>query len=261
MPELPEVEYAAGILRRAAVGRTIERVRVLHDAQRRHLPNTEARRLEGARILAVERRAKYQLVTTSEGILLVHFRMNGDWHVGRTDTGLPPHARVVFDLDDGSRIALTDSRALGSIARYDSRDDVPLPALGPEATDAAFSASQLREALRTRRGPIKPALLDQRIVAGLGNIYAAEALWNARINPTAVANRLSLARAARLIDGARQALADAHRDPGRYARAESTERLHVYGREGEPCERCGVAIRRIVQAGRSTFYCPRCQRV
>ena len=261
MPELPEVEHAARVLSRAGVGRTIKGVRVLYPAQRRHLPSSAIARLTGARISAVERRAKYQLVTTTAGVLLVHFRMNGDWHVGRSADGLPPHARIVFDLDDGSRVSLVDSRALGSISLHDSRDSVPLPALGPEASDSALTPAVLRAALGTRRGPIKPALLDQRIIAGLGNIYAAEALWNARISPTATASALSAARASRLVDGARAALAAAEREPGRYANREATDRLHVYGREGEPCDRCGKAIRRMTQAGRSTFYCPRCQRV
>ena len=261
MPELPEVEHAARIFAAAAVGRTIVGVRVLHASQRRHLSAADARRLDGARIAGVERRAKYQLVTTSAGVLLVHFRMNGDWHVDRSSAALPPYARVSFDLDDGSRISLVDSRALGSISLHASRESVPLPALGPEAADPSLSVTVLRTALRTRRGPIKPALLDQRVIAGLGNIYAAEALWNARVSPAARANGLSVARARRVITGAREALAAAARDPGRYADREAIGRLQVYGREGEPCDRCGTGIRRITQAGRSTFYCPKCQRV
>ena len=260
MPELPEVEAARRVLADAAVGRAIAELRVLHPALERCISPAEQRSVVGRRVTGAERRGKHQLLRLDDGrVLHVHFRMAGDWTVGRTADPLPRHARAVLEFDDDSRVVLVDPRALCTIALHPSAA-AALPALGPEATDPALDAGVLGAALARRRGPIKPVLLDQRVVAGLGNIYAAEALWHARISPRAAAASLSAARLARLVDGMRRALAEAATVPGRYAREEGVERLRVYGREGEPCPRCGVRIRRIVQAGRSTYYCPTCQR-
>ncbi|MBI3567577.1 MAG: bifunctional DNA-formamidopyrimidine glycosylase/DNA-(apurinic or apyrimidinic site) lyase [Gemmatimonadetes bacterium] len=260
MPELPEVEEAASRLRRAALGRRIRAVAALHAAQRRGLGAAAARRAAGRRIVAVERRGKHQLLRLDDGASLhVHFRMDGDWHVGRTDSPLPRFARVSFDLSGGVRVALVDSRALCTV-RWHAPGTEPLPALGPEADDPSLTAGALRAALASRRGPIKTALLDQRVIAGLGNIYAGEALWIAGISPRAVASSLSAARAARLVDAIRETLRDGVKNAGRYRTGERVAPLHVYDREGEPCERCARPIRRIVQAGRSTYLCPDCQR-
>lgn len=260
MPELPEVEAARRVVERAAVGRTIRSLLVMHPALERCITAAERRSLEGRRVTAAVRRGKHQLLRLDDGrVLHVHFRMAGDWDVGRADEPPPRHARALLLFTDGSRVALVDSRALCTLTLRDSAE-AALPSLGPEATDPALTPERLREALASRRGPIKPVLLDQRVVAGLGNIYAAEALWHARISPLASASSLSLARVARLLDGMGLALSAADAGPGRYSRGEGVERLRVYGREGEPCERCDRAIRRIVQAGRATFYCPRCQR-
>jgi formamidopyrimidine-DNA glycosylase len=184
--------------------------------------------------------------------------MSGDWEVPPAGTELPRHARAVLELDDGSRVALVDPRMLSTIdVHLDGR--VALPTLGPEALDPDLDAAALRERLRGRRGPIKPVLLDQRVLAGLGNIYAAEALWIARISPRAVAGALSAARVERLLAGIREALVRGSTAPARYSSGDAAS-MHVYDREGEPCERCGTRIRRIVQAGRSTYFCPVCQR-
>ena len=166
---------------------------------------------------------------------------------------------MTLDLDDGTRVSLVDPRALGGVT-WHAPGLAPAPRLGPDALDDAFGGVALRAALRTRRAAIKPALLDQRVVAGVGNIYAAEALWRARIDPRAVASSLGPARAARLVDAIKAVLRDALDAPGRYQDGEALERLAVYGREGEPCARCGAPVRRIVQAGRSTYFCARCQR-
>lgn len=259
MPELPEVERARQILEAAAAGKRLTSVRALHPSAARALPACDAESVAGATLVRVERRGKHQLLRLDDGRTLhAHFRMNGDWDVGRAGERVPPHARYLLDLADGTRVALVDSRALATITLHAAEHD-PLPAMGPEATDLAFDADALRAAIAGKRCAIKVALLDQRVVAGLGNIYAAEALWHARVDPRAVAGTVSRARCARIVDGARQALADAARDPGRYQDDEAVERLNVYGREGEPCRRCGKAIRRIVQAGRSTYFCGRCQ--
>ena len=259
MPEQPEVERAAARLREALVGRRLRAVDALHPAVRRTLDDAVAASLAGRTIVAVERRGKHQLLRLDDGRTLhVHFRMAGDWDIGRVDGPLPRHARAVLTGDDGTRVALVDPRALSSIVVLDV--GAALPALGPEADDPALDAPALRAALARRRGPIKPVLLDQRVLAGVGNIYAAEALWHARIDPRASAAALGPARVERLLEGIRTALADGARAATRYGGDVDGASLAVYGREGEPCRRCGATIRRMVQAGRSTYYCPRCQR-
>ena len=260
MPELPEVERARQVLERAARGKRLTSVRALHPSAARALPASQADSVAGATLARVERRGKHQLLRLDDGRTLhAHFRMNGDWEVGRTGEAVPAHARYLLDFADGTRVALVDSRALASIRLHAAGED-PLPTMGPEATDPAFDADALRAALAGRRCAVKVALLDQRVVAGLGNIYAAEALWHARIDPRAVASTLTKARCARIVEGARQALADAASDPGRYQDDDAVGRLNVYGREGEACRRCGKRIRRIVQAGRSTYFCGKCQK-
>lgn len=259
MPELPEVEHAARVLRAAVVGKTVRDARALHRAQRRHLTARSIARLRGARIERVERRGKHQLLALSTGdTLVVHFRMTGDWLVDDVAVPSARFARVVIELEDGTRVSLVDPRALSTVTlhREGSR---PLPALGPDPTDPGVTVDMFGAALSRRRIAIKRALLDQRVLAGVGNIYAAEALWLARINPRVPASSLSATRQARLLDAIRSVLAKAQESAGRY-RDDGAGRFEVYDREGEPCSRCGTAIRRLVQGGRSTYYCAHCQR-
>ncbi|MEJ7812633.1 MAG: bifunctional DNA-formamidopyrimidine glycosylase/DNA-(apurinic or apyrimidinic site) lyase [Gemmatimonadaceae bacterium] len=259
MPELPEVEFAAATLDSAVRGKTIARVTLHHPSLAKRVTRSALRRLEGLRIVAVERRGKHQLIGLSDGSAIhVHFRMTGDWSVGRGGDAVPRFMRARFDLADGTRIALVDPRALATVALLADGEDA-LPPLGPDALGRAFTAAALAIALGRRHGPIKPALLDQRIVAGLGNIYAAEALWEAKISPTASASGLAPARRGALVRAIRLVLRRAKRRSGRYANGDAEGRFKVYDREGEPCRRCGEAIARIVQAGRSTYYCPACQ--
>jgi formamidopyrimidine-DNA glycosylase len=259
MPELPEVEFAAGVLRRAVEGRTIAAVRVLHAAHARRLGTDAAARLRQLRVERVTRRGKHQLLHLSDGSTVhVHFRMTGDWTVGRSSDPEQRHARVVFDFEDGTRVTLDDPRALSTVTVHAAGVD-PLPALGPEATDPALNGTVLGSALARRRGPIKTALLDQRVVAGLGNIYVVEALWFARIDPRTVASSLNVERRRRLVAGIRRALAKGSSDPSRYGR-EGSARFNVYDREGLKCRRCGGTVRRILQAQRSTYFCGKCQR-
>lgn len=261
MPELPEVEFAVRRLRRAVRGRRIDAVCVHHRAQGRTLTPAVARRIRGTRITDVVRRGKHQLILLDDGAtLLVHFRLDGDWEITGAAAVLPRHARVTFDLEGDRRISLTDPRALCTID-WHAPGTPPLLDLGPEPEDAAFTAADLRTRLTRKRGPIKPALLDQRMIAGVGNIYAGEACWHARINPTAASNTLSPARVARLLAGLRTALGDGHTNAGRYRSGERTIPFKVYDRENEPCPRCATPIRRIVQSARGTWFCPRCQRV
>ncbi len=258
MPELPEVEAAMAVLRRRAKGRTIARLRLLHPALKRRIKPAALRALAGARVTRVERRGKHQLLHLDDGrILHVHFRMNGDWAFGKAGAELPRFTRAALEFDDGSALLFVDSRALGTIELH-AADAVLDLGLGPDAADAAWTAEQLGAALALRKGPIKPALLDQKLVAGLGNIYAAESLWRARISPLVSARSLSAVQVRAL----RKAIAAViKRATGaRYTELESAS-LDVYDREGEPCHRCGAPIERIVQAGRSTFFCPACQRL
>lgn len=259
MPELPEVEYAVRRLRRAVRGREITRLRAHHPAQRRHLTPRVERAVAGRRVVEVERRGKHQLLHLDDGaLLLVHFRMDGEWVFGTRDALLPPHARVTFDLADGRRAVLADPRALCTVT-WHAAGAHPDLGLGPEPEDRELTAPMLRARLAGRRGPIKTVLLDQSVVAGVGNIYAAESLWHARISPRAPAGALTLARVARLLAGLRAALADGHVNAGRYHRGERPIPFNVYDREGDACPRCGAAVRRIAQAGRSTYFCVRCQ--
>lgn len=256
MPELPEVEAAMNILRRRARGRTIARVRLLHPALARRVRPATLRALRGARIARVERRGKHQLLHLEDGrIVHVHFRMNGDWATGRVGDALPRFARAVLDFDDDTRLVLVDSRALGTLDVHAAGDDPDL-GLGPDAADRGFTAAQLGAALSHKRGPVKPVLLDQRVVAGLGNIYAAEALWRARISPFTAAAALEPAQVGAL----RRAIAHVlKRATGSRYTDDDTAELDVYDREGLACRRCATPIERVVQAGRSTFFCPQCQ--
>lgn len=226
----------------------------------------DAESLSGDVVAAVARRGKHQLIRLESGRTLhVHFRMNGDWVTVATGAPLPKYTRVVFELDDGSALSLDDSRALSTVSLHGDGHD-PLPALGPEANEPEFSVAWLREALASRRSAIKLALLDQRVVAGIGNIYAAEALWHARIDPRKRANALRDVQLTALIKGVRHALEKALRRSERYygaapnAPSPSSPRFNVYDREGEACRRCGTPIRRITQGARSTYFCSKCQR-
>ena len=260
MPELPEVEAAMQRLKIAVEGKTIATARALHPALLRQFPASTARRLKQQRIESVERRGKHQLMRLSNGATLhAHFRMNGDWLITSTTDPLHRFTRAYIDLTDGTRIELNDSRALCSLKLF-KKGENPLPALGIEANDSLLDAGHLKKALAKRKGPIKPALMDQKVIAGLGNIYAAESLWRAKISPKAVASSLSRERLSRLANAIHEVLESQNRPPGRYTDTEGRHRFEVYDREGEPCSRCGTLIKRIPQAGRSTYYCPSCQK-
>jgi formamidopyrimidine-DNA glycosylase len=175
--------------------------------------------------------------------------MAGDWHVAPASGPEPRFARAVVELDDGGHVWLVDPRALATLDVRETASALDL-GLGPEATDPTLRPSDLARLLARRRGAIKPALLDQRVMAGLGNIYAAEALWRARLDPRAPAGSLTRAEHARLLAAIRHVMRRALAGPIRFA---------VYGREGRPCRRCRGPVVRIAQSGRSTYFCPRCQ--
>lgn len=233
---------------------------LIHPALKRRVSPHRLRTLRGITISDVMRRGKHQLLALDDGRMLhVHFRMAGDWDVARRDDPLPRFARATIELTDGTRISLIDPRALSTIELH-ALGAHPLESIGVEPADPALTPSMLLAAFARRRGPIKPVLLDQTIIAGVGNIYAAEALWRARISPTASAASLTRTRLQALIDAIRHVLGPAARLPGRYRDARGSSRIAVYGREGKPCRRCGRLIERIVQAGRSTYFCAWCQR-
>jgi formamidopyrimidine-DNA glycosylase len=262
MPELPEVEFAATIARRIAGGRTITSVRVLHPSQRRSLPARDAKSLVGDRILDVRRRGKSQRFALASGRELhVHFRMTGDW-LAPGPGSIPRTVRAILTFDDGTSLALDDPRALSVISLHNEPDHDD--GMGPDALDPVLRAPDLGRRLATRRIPIKVALLDQRIVAGIGNIYASEALWRARIDPRLPANRVKPARLPALLRAIRatlnQALTRQERYYGSTADGSGASRFAVYDREGKPCRRCGTPIKRITQAARSTYCCSRCQK-
>ena len=256
MPELPEVESAVRRLREAAVGKTIAKLSLHHPALKRRMSPAKLRSLRNARVRAVERRGKHQLFLLDDGrVLHAHFRMSGDWHIDQSSDPLPRFARASVDFTDGSRVILEDPRALGTLDLH-AADSPPDLGLGPEPSDSSLTAKSLGDALSKKRGPIKPVLLDQRVIAGLGNIYAAEALWHSKISPTIAASKLTPRQVTSLLASIRKVIKAA--TGARYTDS-SVSRLAVYDREGKPCRRCGTAIERIGQAGRSTYYCPVCQ--
>jgi formamidopyrimidine-DNA glycosylase len=274
MPELPEVETIRSRLAPELTGRRLERVEILDPRLTRpEPPELVAAGLEGERVADVRRRGKYLIVDFESGRhLLVHLRMTGNvLHPapgGREDD---PHVRAVVRLDDGSDVAYRDIRRFGT---WDLLEPGDLEAyfaarrLGVEPLGRSFTAAGLGRSLAGRRAPVKAALLDQRAAAGVGNIYADEALWYARLNPLRPAGELDDEEVAALREGVRTALRLGIRRQGATLRdyrgadgrpGSMQHEFRAYGREGEPCERCGTPIAKTRVAGRGTWYCPACQ--
>ncbi len=265
MPELPEVETERGRLAARLEGRTIARAGI--DDPRLTRPEEPAwiaARLAGERVEAVERRGKYLVLRLTGGeVLLVHLRMTGGFRYEPAT-----HERAVLELDDGTRVSYRDIRRFGTWLLLDPDEAEAHLAirLGPEPLERRFTTAYLAERLRGRRAPVKAAILDQRTVAGLGNIYADESLWHARIHPLRPAGELSEDEVGRLQQGIRKALRlgirrqGADLGDGAYAGGRMQREFRVYGREGEPCGRCGTPIAKTRAGGRGTWYCPGCQR-
>jgi len=270
MPELPEVETTVRGLARYLEGERLERVTLGRPDMRFPFPQGLAQSLTGAEVTRLGRRAKYGLVETDRGDTMVfHLGMSGRWRIDPEEPG--KHDHLVLETA-AHRFALNDPRRFGYVdlvrtAELDAWP--PFAAMGPEPLGPDFSAAHLRTALAGRKQAIKLLLLDQRIVAGLGNIYVCEALWRAGIDPRKAAGRVSLAALERLAAGVRGVLGEAIEAGGStlrdFARPDGelgyfSKRFDVYGREGDECRRGdGGTVRRIVQGGRSTWYCPRCQ--
>ena len=271
MPELPEVETTVRGLEHVLKGRRLSRVEARRADLRRPFPHDLGQRLTGARVTSLGRRAKYGLIDTDRGDTLVfHLGMSGHWRVDPTEIG--KHDHLLIETDEGRRLSLRDPRRFGSIdlVATDQLSDWPaIAALGPEPLGGAIDGRWLKERFAGRSAAVKLLLLDQRIIAGLGNIYACEALYRARTDPRKAAGKVSRPKLEALAEAIPAVLEDAIRAGGSTLRDFAapdgelgyfSKQFDVYDREGKPCRRGDGIVRRIVQGGRSTFFCPACQR-
>jgi formamidopyrimidine-DNA glycosylase len=279
MPELPEVETVRARLEPNLVGRRFDHVEIFDPRLTRpEDPAGVAAELEGERVAALDRRGKYLIVRFESGrVLLIHLRMTGhlllaNGRAGEAVTSAEDvHRRAVVRLDDGSDVIYRDVRRFGTWQLLDVGDLQPYldKRIGREPLVRSFTSRHLAEALEGRRAPLKSALLDQRRLAGVGNIYADEALWRARLHPLRPAGELNHDEIIALHRGIRAALKAGiarqgatlsnYRTPDG-TRGRMQDEFRVYGREGEPCDRCGTPIEKIRAAGRGTWFCPFCQR-
>ena len=283
MPELPEVETVRRGLGPAMEGAVITRAQVNRPDLRWPFPERMAERLTGTRVLALRRRSKYLLADLDSGeTLLVHLGMSGRMTVSGDPLGqfvhdhplAQKHDHVVFDMDNGARVTFNDPRRFGAMDLLETAtadQHKLLSVLGPEPLGNDFHEQYLVQAFEGRNTPVKSALLDQGIIAGLGNIYVCEVLFRSQVSPRRKAGQISARRVASLVPVIRQVLADAIDAGGSslkdFRQADGSlgyfqHSFDVYGREGEACKRegCDGIIGRITQSGRSTFYCGKCQR-
>ncbi|HWK35222.1 bifunctional DNA-formamidopyrimidine glycosylase/DNA-(apurinic or apyrimidinic site) lyase [Sphingomonas sp.] len=270
MPELPEVETTVRGLAPVLEGQAIARVTLRRADLRRPMPHDLGQRLTGATVTALGRRAKYGLIDTDRGdTLIFHLGMSGRWRVDPAE--ILPHDHLVLETRAGRRLALNDPRRFGSLDLVPTAELAEWPAfkaLGPEPLGPDFTGAYLATVLDGRSASIKTLLLDQRLVAGLGNIYVCEALYEARIAPTRPGGKIGRAALDRLVVAVREVLEAAIAAGGStlrdYARPDGelgyfSKQFQVYGREGQPCA-CGGIVARRVDGGRSTFWCPACQK-
>ncbi|HET9273384.1 MAG TPA: bifunctional DNA-formamidopyrimidine glycosylase/DNA-(apurinic or apyrimidinic site) lyase [Methyloceanibacter sp.] len=269
MPELPEVETTVRGLARVMDGRRIARVEARREDLRRAFPRDLGQRLTGARVIGLGRRAKYGLIHTDRGDTMVfHLGMSGSWRIDHA--ALEKHDHLLIETDEGRKLTLNDPRRFGSVDLVPTAELESWPAirsLGPEPTGEVTGA-WLRQRFAKRTAPVKAMLMDQRVIAGLGNIYACEALYRARIDPRKPAGRVSRARLDALAEAIPAVLNEAIAAGGSTLKdfvspdgelGYFAKDFAVYDREGQPCA-CGGTVKRIVQGGRSTFFCPKCQR-
>lgn len=269
MAEVPEVETVVRDLRAALTGRTIESAEVvLPETVRFATPEEFARAIAGARILGAERRAKWALVALSgERTLAIHFMLFGYLRLEPPDAKREATLCLIWRLDGHEDLRLLDRVGYARVAllpNAELNERLGLDTLGPEVLDASFSPDTLEARLRPKRVPIKPALLDQHVVAGMGNRDADESLWRARIDPRRPARELSDEEAARLTGAMREVLAEGISRRGTLVdlwgkRGTQLEHRQIFERAGQPCPRCGTPIARLRQNNRNTFYCPHCQ--
>jgi formamidopyrimidine-DNA glycosylase len=275
MPELPEVEVVRQGLQQHVVGRTIDKVSVLHPrAVRRHLagPADFAGALAGRPVGGARRRGKYLWLPVGEDALLAHLGMSGQLLVGDPDRPRSPHVRAVFTFTDGGPdLRFTDQRTFGHLLFVPDGAELPAPIahIAPDPLEEAFDDTSFATALRRRRTGIKRALLDQSLISGVGNIYADEALWRAKLHYARATDTLTRPEITRLLAGVREVMLTALAAGGTsfdrlYVNVDGESgyfdrSLAVYGREGEPCPRCGTPVRRDPFMNRSSYTCPRCQ--
>jgi formamidopyrimidine-DNA glycosylase len=270
VPELPEVETTVRGLRPVLDGQRLASVVTRRGDLRRPFPQDLAQRMTGATVTGLSRRAKYGLIDTDRGdTMIFHLGMSGRWRVDPDE--LLAHDHLVIETGAGRRLALNDARRFGSVDLVPTAAVADWPAfraLGPEPLGADFTAAHLDRVLDSRIASIKQLLLDQRVVAGLGNIYVCEALYEARIRPSKPAGKVSRAKLGRLVEAVHLVLDAAIEAGGStlrdYARPDGelgyfSKQFKVYGREGLPCA-CGGVVARYVEGGRSTFWCPKCQK-
>jgi len=271
MPELPEVETTRRGLERLLVGQRIRTAIVRNRSLRLRVPRSLPRVLAGATIRALTRRGKYLLVDCGSGTLILHLGMSGRLFVADDATPISPHDHFEIVLENGTRVRLRDPRRFGLVL-WQTGNPLQhrlLAGIGPEPLPPEFDGAALYRATRNRTAAIKQVLIDSRVIAGLGNIYANETLFRAGIHPGTRSHRLSASRCALLAEKIRQTLELAINAGGStlrdYVASDGQagyfqDQFLVYGRAGEPCLRCGSTIRGIRQGQRSTFYCPRCQK-
>lgn len=272
MPELPEVETVRRQIenyhQHSAI--TIQDVQVLQSSLRKPVPAELKSLLKGQRLLGVSRRAKYLLFELESTVMLSHLGMTGSWRFSESTRPLKKHDHLVIWLNDGGTLIYHDPRRFGWIELAKNITDFGnLAQLGPEPLLTDFTAQGLWRKAKSSRLPIKALIMDQRVVVGVGNIYASEALYRANILPQTPSNRLSLARLDRLVQSIQAVLQEALASGGStindYVHTDGSSgyfqhRFDVYDKEGEPCQKCATKIKRIVLAGRSSFYCPQCQK-
>ena len=269
MPELPEVETTRRGISPHVLGRKVQKVVVRESRLRWPVPEQLEQALSGSRITSVNRRAKYLLVETDSGILMVHLGMYGSLRI--MPAGTPPlfHDHIDVVLDDGNCLRYHDPRRFGSFHWLDSPAHPLLDHLGPEPLSTAFSGAYLYERSRRRQLSVKQFVMDGKVVVGVGNIYANEALFMAGIHPARAAGRVALKRYEALAETIKTVLRDAIEQGGTTLRdfvggdgspGYFAQQLRVYGRQGQPCRACNSALKEIRQSGRSTVFCPGCQR-
>jgi formamidopyrimidine-DNA glycosylase len=271
MPELPEVETTRRGLEPWLTGKRIRTAIVRHHGMRWPVPPSLAELVAGQRIRKLERRSKYLLLDCGSGWLIVHLGMSGSLRIvpARSDPGKHDHFDLI--LDSGKALRLTDPRRFGAVLWQpgDPMQHKLLRDLGPEPFSPQFTGAWLHAWTRGRSAPIKSLLMDSHLVCGVGNIYANESLFRAGVHPTRSVGRISLARYEKLAQSVRETLSDAIQAGGSTLRdfhhADGSpgyfqQTYFVYGREGQPCKRCGTAIRCVRIGQRATYFCPRCQR-
>lgn len=272
MPELPEVETVRRGLTQLVKGSTIQSVDVLYAKMINLPPNDFKKALRGKTIEKIDRRGKYLLIRLSDNLTIVsHLRMEGKYDVEPEDAPVGKHTHIIFHLTDGRQLRYNDTRKFGRMNLVDTGTEIQvagLKTIGPEPTEDNLTVDYMQKIFSKSRKVIKPFLLDQSNIAGLGNIYADEVLWLSKINPQQPANTLTLRQIKELRKNIIAELAKAIAGHGTTVHSYSTaygeagsfqNQLNVYGREGEPCPRCGTKIVKIKLAQRGTHFCPKCQ--